>query len=133
MSCSSYHSPTLLYVVSILLDRALDDQLTATIVYTNSFMAALNMRPYLKHNHRAAFEDTLPVTIGAASAQAWSTSRGYANGVSHMPNMSGGQVMLQDTKRDRITEIAPTTLDMSDGEKHRASPVAEDKVLRGWA
>jgi hypothetical protein len=50
-----------------------------------------------------------------------------------MPDISRGQVMLQDTKRDRITEIAPTTLDMSDGEKHRASPVAEDKVSRGWA
>jgi hypothetical protein len=109
-------------------------------VYTNSFMAALNMRPYLKHNHRAAFEDTLPVTIGAASARAWSDStgtttvgtipitRGYATTVSHMRNMSGGQAKHEDTKSDQIVDITPQTLNRNHKEEHHESPVAENMV-----
>jgi hypothetical protein len=29
-------------------------------------MAALNMRPYLRQSHRAAFEETIPATSGSA-------------------------------------------------------------------
>jgi hypothetical protein len=107
-------------------------------------MAALNMRPYLKHNHRAAFEDTLPVTIGAASAQAWSdhagtttvgtapTARGYATNISHMRNMSGDQAKHKDIESDQIIEITPQTLTRNHKEED-GSPVAEDKVSYGWA
>jgi hypothetical protein len=108
-------------------------------------MAALNMRPYLKHNHRAAFEETLPVTIGATSALAWSDrtgtttagsmpiGRGSADGVSHMRNMSGGRPNHNEKKLEQIIEIAPQTTNRNDTEERGGNPVAENKVAYGWA
>jgi hypothetical protein len=38
-------------------------ELTHALVYANSLLAALNMRPYIQNGHRVAFQSTEPTSI----------------------------------------------------------------------
>jgi hypothetical protein len=60
--------------ISIIVDRRTFDPILlpkhvwtltdSLVVYATSLLAALNMRPYIRQDHRAAFESTQPTDIG---------------------------------------------------------------------
>jgi hypothetical protein len=77
-------------------------------------MAALNMRPYLRQNHRAAFEQTLPGASTQISALVWReriTDNLNTSTATHMGQQDARSFHgKEDQRMDDIDVIPGTTI-----------------------
>jgi hypothetical protein len=75
-------------------------------------MAALNMRPYLRQNHRAAFEKTLPGASTQMSALVWReriTDNLNTATATHLSQQDARSFPGKEDQRMDVVDIIPST------------------------